>query len=621
MRHILIICLFAILALNANGQSQYVDSLVNILEAGNLTNKEELRLYYNIYDMYVSYDIEKASEYAKKGLTLAERERDKVMSSRFNAAFGRIYNTKSDYDMALTYWKKALDLAKEAKDTDLEASAYTGIGVLYARQDKYPSALEYFTKALSIYEDSGQKQRCMLIMRNMASMYRVMENEEKALYYLEKAKNIAEEIDDASGKMMVYFDLGAIYHKQAENDQNKVKLALSYELEAYEISCKLNDKSHQVAITQALSAIYSNYLEDYDTALKYAKESLKTAQEFGDAKMIIAALNAISSSYHGKKRYKESEAASLEAWKIDSTDINMGSDLLRNIILCNIALGDENKARQYFEKYRGLVRRHIDQNSRELMADMEVKYETGKKEMRIASLEKERQLYIWLGVAGLMLILSLGIVLWLKIRNTRKERLLVASNAVQEGEMGERERIAGELHDRLLGSLSAVKSEINNSDVNDKLNGCIEEVRRISRNLMPLPLRFGMKIALEDFTAQFPNVRFHFFGQENRIEKRIEFVVYCCANELVTNSVRHSGAKNINIQLVQDEKYIALTVQDDGCGFDEKTVTKGVGLKSIQNRVASCNGKMDIFSSPNKGTETVIEINIKKRSDVKCSNC
>ncbi|MDR1557931.1 MAG: tetratricopeptide repeat protein [Tannerellaceae bacterium] len=610
MKQILTLCLFALLALNANGQSEYADSLVNILETGNLTHKEQLRLYYNIYDTYVSYDIEKASGYAKKGLTLAEKEDDKAMSSRFNAAFGRIYNTKSDYDKALVYWEKAVNLAKEAKDADLEASAYLGIGILYARQDKYPFALEYFIKALSIYEDTGQKQRCMLTMRNMASMYRTMENEEKALYYLDKAKNIAEETDDANGKMMVYFDLGAIYHKLAENDQNKVNLALKYELEAYEISCKLNDKAHQVAITQALSAIYSNYLKDHDMALKYAEESLKTAQEFGDPKMIIAALNAISSSYLEKKRYKQSEAASLEAWKIDSTDINMGSDLLRNIILCNIAIGNENKAEQFFGKYRNLVRRHIDQNSREMMADMEMKYETEKKEMRIASLEKERQLYVWLGITGLIFALSLGIALWLKIRNSQKERQLVASNAVQEGEMSERERIAGELHDRLLSTLSAVKSEIDNTDIGHKLNGCIEEVRRISRNLMPLPLRNGIKTALEDFTAQFPNVRFHFFGQEKRVEKRLEFVIYCCANELVTNSIRHSGAENINVQLVQGENHMALTVQDDGCGFDEKTVAKGVGLKSIRDRVTSCNGKMDIFSVPDKGTETVIEINI-----------
>jgi len=547
MKQTLTLCLFVLLTFNANGQSQNVDSLVNILETGNLTSKEELRLYYNIYDMYILYDIEKASEYAKKGLTLSEKENDKEMSSRFNAAFGRILSTKSDYDKALVYWEKAIHLAKEAKNAELEASAYLGTGVLYARQDKYPSALEYFLKALSIYEDTGQKQRCMQTMINLASMYRGMENEERTLYYLEKAKNIAEEIDDVNGKMSVYFELGMMYHKQAGKDKSKVELALKYELEAYEISCKLNNKAYQVGITQALSAIYSNYIVDYDMALKYAEECLKIAQEYGDSKTIIGALNAVSTAYFGKKHYKESEAASLEAWKMDSTDINIGNDLLRNIILCNISLGNEGRARKYFEKYRSLVGRYMDQNSREMMADMEVKYETEKKEIRIVSLEKERKLYVWLGIAALMFALSLGMALWLKIRNSKKERQLVASNAVQEGEMVERERISGELHDRLLGSLSAIKSEVDNTNIGYKLNGCIEEIRRISRDLMPLPLRNGIKTALEDFTAQFPNVRFHFFGQEKRLEKRVEFVIYCCVNELVTNSIRHSGAKNINV--------------------------------------------------------------------------
>lgn len=611
MKYISSLCLFILLALNADGQSQNVDSLVNVLNTKELNSVEKLELYYKIYNIYVIYDLEKASEYAKKGLALAEKEKDRTMSSKFNAAFGRIYNTKSSYDTAFVYWEKAIDLAIETRDKNLEASTYLGTAIFYARQDKYPSALDYFIKALSIYEATGDKKRCISTMSNMASMYRTMENDEKAVSYLEKAKKIAEEIDDDAGRMQVYLELGAIYHRRANvtGEKDDVKRALDYELKAYEISNKLGEVIFRSSITQALSTIYTDYLNDEKTALKYGEEGLQIARKLGDTKMIIGASNMVSRSYYVLNNYTKSKAIALEAWKMDSTDINTGSNLLINIISCDIALGNKEDARQFFEKYRDLARRHIDRSSREMMTNMEIKYETEKKEMRIASLEKERQLYVWLGIAGVMLILSLTIVLWQQIRSSRKEQQLVASNAVQEGEMGERERIAGELHDRLLGTLSAVKSKLGNTDVSDKLNECIEEIRRISRNLMPLPLRYGMKTALEDFTAQFPHVRFHFFGKENRIEKRLEFVVYCCANELVTNSVRHSGAKNINVQLVQGENHVALTVQDDGCGFDEKTVNKGVGLKSMQDRVASCNGKINVFSSPNKGTETVIEIN------------
>jgi signal transduction histidine kinase len=179
--------------------------------------------------------------------------------------------------------------------------------------------------------------------------------------------------------------------------------------------------------------------------------------------------------------------------------------------------------------------------------------------------------------------------------------------------MKERARLARDLHDRLGGNLSAVKLELKSQresmeNIFDKLDNCIEDIRRVSHDLMPVSLQRGMKAALEDFAAQFSQVHFHFFGEERRIDEMKEYVVYCCASELVNNSLRHSGAKNINLQLVQIEKYVTLTVQDDGCGFDEQTVVKGIGLKNIRDRVISSNGKMDVVTAPGRGTETTIEI-------------
>lgn len=176
--------------------------------------------------------------------------------------------------------------------------------------------------------------------------------------------------------------------------------------------------------------------------------------------------------------------------------------------------------------------------------------------------------------------------------------------------------LAQDLHDRLGGNLAAAKIELANHaenlyNVSDRLDSCIEEIRRVAHNLMPVSLQSGLKTALEDFTAKFPNVRFHFFGEEKRLEKSTEYIVYCCAAELVNNSLKHSEAKNINVQLVWSEDYVALTVEDDGCGFDEKSVTEGIGLKNIHDRIASCAGKMNVVSSPGKGTETIIEIKTK----------
>ncbi|MDR0796977.1 MAG: histidine kinase [Tannerella sp.] len=259
--------------------------------------------------------------------------------------------------------------------------------------------------------------------------------------------------------------------------------------------------------------------------------------------------------------------------------------------------------------------RYTEKSFHTTASDLSISYETGKKETRIASLEKERRLYIWLGIAGGMVVVALAVMYRLSVRNARKGQLLVATQAVEEGGIGERARIAADLHDRLVGSLSAVKIGLKNAEglpvISEKIDECMKEVREITNNIMPRSLRlFGLKGALEDLCAQFQNVQFHFFGEEKRFKHNLEYTIYCCARELVNNALAHSGASIINIQMVQSRKMVSLTVEDNGFGFDEKTVKKGDGLHNLRNRIASCGGKIDIASVPGKGTETVIQLKI-----------
>jgi len=606
MKQILSLCLFVLLALNANGQSLNVDSLEDVLKTQKLSNEEEVRIYKILCNFYRELDLDKVSYYSKKILDYSLKNNDKKAVGVAYCLIGQVYSTKHMPDSAIIYYQKALDVSLEVNDQITEASVYTNMGALESDRGNMVDALEYYQKALSVAESTNDIERQIRILGNMGVLYQRMDNRNRALQYYERIKILAEEADLPDGKCIAYFNLGNIYREQEVWDK-----ALEYELKALDISQNIGYKTFEIMSLITIAQIYcSDKFKEYDKAEKYATEGMEVAIEYGDSQVILNSHAVLSEVYRFQKSYEKCDIAASKAWEMDTTNYAIGREIVSNIVYANIYLNNKDKAARFLEKLNELSKKANDQSSNNALAEMETKYETEKKEIRIASLEKERLFYVWLGIAGIMLVLSLGVVLWLKIRNSQKEKQLVASNAIQEGEIGERERIAGELHDRLLGSLSAVKSEIDNTDISNKLNGCIEEVRRISSDLMPIALRSGIKTALKDFTAQFTNVRFHFFGEEKRIEKRIEFVVYCCVSELVANSVRHSGSENINVQLVQGEKHIALTVQDDGCGFDEETVAKGVGLRSIKDRVASCKGKMDVFSSPGKGTETVIEINI-----------
>jgi len=608
MKQTFFISLLLLVTIRVAGQIQNIDSLVNVLHTKNLSAGEQFKLYKTILEG--TGNSQTIADCINTGLPLAKKEKNKMMESVFNEYTGRMYVEKAMYDSALFYFDKALELAVESKDNKQESSVYTSYAVSYGFQGKYKELLEYQLKALKILEETNNKQGIQSALSNIGNAYAALNDNEHALEYQKKALALAEELNLTYATSTAHYAIASTYFNMKNFEE-----AENHMLKALELIKLLGNKVMESYILIALQEIYSAGTVNLEKAEKFGKEGMEIAEQLNNPELLANAYKGMSSIYRIQERYKDCDMIATKAWDLDSINMDLGIVITANLAYANIQLNNKQKALMFFNKYDSIAKKYNEKSLHESLTSQEIKYETQKKEIRIASLEEERRMYVWLGIAGGLLAISLGIVLWLTMRNQRKEKQLIASKAVQDGEMGERARIAEDLHDRLGGSLSAVKIELNNAEnlqnVSIKLDECIKEIREITHNLMPRSLRlFGMKGALEDFSAQFPNVHFHFFGKEKRIRERLEFIIYCCANELVTNSIRYSGAKDINVQLIQSENHVSLTVQDDGCGFDEKTVTGGIGLKNIRDRVASCNGKVDIISSPGKGTETLIELRI-----------
>jgi signal transduction histidine kinase len=284
---------------------------------------------------------------------------------------------------------------------------------------------------------------------------------------------------------------------------------------------------------------------------------------------------------------------------------------------------------------------------------MAVKYETEKKETQIATLETEKRLLAsekrmvtWLGIAGgtvLLLALSAALFLWRwtvqkrrlaekqkqlaehQIIRLEQEKQLVATQSLLDGETQERARLARDLHDGLGSKLTGVKlhlqelrrgaqwdeaAEEQYHRAMDMLDDSVFDMRRVSHNLMPAALtQFGLKQAVEDFCRSVsPIIVFNHFGDETRLDTKLELLIYRCISELVNNALKYSGASEIMVQIIRDADSIEFTVQDNGCGFDPDAATKGTGLKNIRTRVASFGGNIQIRSKAGEGTEINIEI-------------
>jgi two-component system NarL family sensor kinase len=219
-----------------------------------------------------------------------------------------------------------------------------------------------------------------------------------------------------------------------------------------------------------------------------------------------------------------------------------------------------------------------------------------------------------------------------RILDLEKEKQLLATQAVLQGQVEERTRLAKDLHDGLGSILSSAKlsfSQIKDNlvitaqDANafdrsmNILDMSINELRRVAHNMMPEALmKFGLDTALKDFcdsvgqsgALQLTHQSYQI--DETSIPPIKAAAIYRIVQELVNNVIRHAQATRALVQLIREGNVLNITVEDNGKGFDKTILASsdGMGYLNLENRVAYLSGKMDIQTSPGNGTFVNIEI-------------
>jgi len=563
--------------------------------------------------------MENLVKYAKRGI--ADFEHTQQWKGLYNcySFCGLGYTFQSQYDSASVYYNKAQQIAFKSGNERLEGDSYFGLAYLYERWGKYVTALDYYVKHLAAVEKIKDYPPSLLVRSygNVGEINRRLHNYKMAVEYLEKGIVFGKKKKIQMQNFRLwhcYLELANVYYETGQIDK-----ALSL-IE----SINPEYKKEQVENSYAFTLLARIYLQkkNYTKALENAQLSLEAPIAINDYQLFANSWNVFSEIYMAMQQFDKAKEYALKAWEADSVNIDNAVAISYNIAQCCLKLGDNKQAERFLQRNAELNDEYSERTMRTAIADMQIKYDTDKKEMRIAALENQRKLSIGLGVAITALLLTLLLLLinvrrlsQQKITQLEQEKQIAAQQAVMEGENEERRRLARDLHDGLGGMLSAVKINLNDieqlQNARDMLDSSIEELRRVAHHLMPASLlRFGMKASLEDFCNAFPNVHFHYFGEDRRIAEKTEILVYRCVYELVNNAVKYADAKNINVQLVQSDDRISLTVADDGCGFDLENTKFGMGLDNIRTRLDAFGGSLDIASAPGEGTETNVELRI-----------
>ena len=201
------------------------------------------------------------------------------------------------------------------------------------------------------------------------------------------------------------------------------------------------------------------------------------------------------------------------------------------------------------------------------------------------------------------------------------KRHRVLSQKLLEAQETERRSLALELHDQLGQLLTAIRLALRARRREGQLaetiglvDQAIDEVRSLALALHPPSLeKLGLPEALRaylDREAERTGLAIHLAvsPMEGRPPAAVETACFRLVQEALTNVVRHSGARRVDVELHAREAALELSIRDDGKGFDVAAARSraqagaSLGVLGMEERVALAGGQLEIESSPGRGT-------------------
>lgn len=216
-----------------------------------------------------------------------------------------------------------------------------------------------------------------------------------------------------------------------------------------------------------------------------------------------------------------------------------------------------------------------------------------------------------------------------KVKLEHQQKLLETNILVQEKE---RTRIAADIHDILIGKLTVlkIKNEIayDQKETDELIKDSIAVARRISHDLsLPMLEYTDLDHLILELIKPWKLVFTINLKRDNRsatlFSNNVKIQFTRILQELITNIVKHAEANTIDIHLRHTDKWLFLSIKDNGKGFKMQNNSKGLGLKNIEFRMEFIKGNYKQKSQEGKGTSYLFALNqseFGENEQNKCSN-
>ncbi|QLC65808.1 sensor histidine kinase [Flavobacterium sp. LPB0248] len=560
-----------------------------------------------------------------KGIEASQKYNEKNLFYTHTHGLAQTYTELGDYQNALKLFKQCLEYKD---DSEIILGSYINIGDLYSRLKDYDNAIIYYKKGKILCEKTNNFQGKAIILLGIGENYQLQNKYDRALKMYQKAVVIADENELNQLAIISRCTIANCYI--SEKKYNEAKLILS---EALQKSASFGLLQNQIDIYDELRKIAIKQ-DDFKNAYLFFEKSTHLKDSISKMER-IKEINELEIKYKTAQKQKEIESLKFEN-EAKKLALASQEEAIKNMLLKEeISKKNNENTILAYQNSSSKKRNEIS-----LL----------KKDQQLKTLEINQQKRIKLFTINAFLILLIPIIALLfqfykrfkvqhllnikqaeissqKINSILKEQELELIKASISGQDKERQRISQELHDSIGGNLAAIKLQVNHlnpsnfsniQNISYQLDETYQQVRNLSHTL--LPKKFNQNKFLEVLESYLSNISdaskikiscIPYPKKEiNELDENIQVEIFKIIQELLTNTIKHAKASEIEIQLNYIENILNLLFEDNGIGFETQNDIKGIGLANIENRINKLNGSFIIDSKLKRGTIINIEIPI-----------
>lgn len=468
--------LFYLLPLLLSANNTPTDSLKTTLHSTS-NSTDRLVLLNEIAQAYADdYKLlDSAISYATQAHTLALQLEN--VEAKAEAAYtlayaydlkGKLKNALENYELARQYYSVV------GNDT-MVATAMHGKGVACYFQGDYGRSLEYYLDALSFERAHQLMEKEANTLLNMGVVYRILERYDEAVDIFQQNIKVRKQLQDSVNLAKAYNNLGVVFTYKKQLDQ-----AVTYLDSSLHIYQQLNDSFYIANVFITLGDAYLEAGNNLDSARYYLANGYNIMRKIDDNVHQSKAL-----LYLGQVELKDNNPAIAQTYFEEGLKVLEDSELdeIKRDILIELAnalhsLGKDQNAYLRLKEAFDLNADILSEEKVRYTEEMQVKYETEKKERELSELNAEhtitqlklsnsRRTTLLLSL-GLFLLAGLLIGLYFLNKKIKAQRNLISQTLEEKEKLLEdlkkaQQRIIQSEKMASLGQLTAgIAHEINN---------------------------------------------------------------------------------------------------------------------------------------------------------------